>query len=149
MDETCVETKGGIYAYNIHTGEIQLVRANAISTYVVANHTIYYKYNENTEFRSLDLLTLEDKLLLEEVDGFDLSVDENYVYHLSSDGVLSVYDHEGNTVCVVSNIVRDCYFGDGNYIFGEFYDYDNQKSYICVLKVSDFADRKAEWTYLE
>lgn len=150
LDEHYTEIEGGIFACNIHTGEIQMVKKDAISSYLVVNNAIYYKYNGNTEFRRFDFVTSEDKLILDNI-GFDaeMSVDNQYIYQFSESGMLSVYDHDGNSVCTVSQSVEDCYFGDGTYIIGENYDYDNNIFLSCVIEVSDFADGKAEWTYLD
>lgn len=151
-DETCEYVSGGIYAYNTQTGESQLVKKDAISTFVIEGTTLFYNANGNTEFRSYDLQSGQDKLVLSGLENVNMAVGEQYIYRFSNEnGFLNVYDHSGNLVCGVKNAIDNysfCY-GDGEYLFGEMYDFAAEEAATCVLKVADFADGIAEWTIVK
>ena len=109
------------------------------------NNTIFYKAEE--ELRSFNLITLEDKKILDKV-SMNISADTTYLYVFDDNGLLSVYNHQGELVCKVSNHqIISCHFGDGTYIFGTAYDNTKEQLFGTVIEVSDFADGKANWTY--
>ncbi|MBR4027075.1 MAG: hypothetical protein IKJ01_05895, partial [Lachnospiraceae bacterium] len=124
---------------------VQLVKEDAIATYSIVNNTIFYKAEE--ELRSFNLITLEDKKILDKV-SMNISADTTYLYVFDDNGLLSVYNHQGELVCKVSNHqIISCHFGDGTYIFGTAYDNTKEQLFGTVIEVSDFADGKANWTY--
>ena len=99
IDETCVETQGGIYAYNIKTREVQLVKKDAIATYIIVNHTCFYKLGEDV--RKFDLVTQKDEKIIDGA-SFDISADEMYVY-IFDESDLKVYNHQGELICNIED----------------------------------------------
>ena len=146
-----VEIEGGIFAYNTQTKEVQLVKKDAIATYMIEGTTLYYQYDgTDTKIYSLDLKTQKEEILLD-LDNADImqwSLDKHYIYQFS-DGLLFVYDHKGTLICEVTTEIDTCYFGDENYLIGQVYDAEREQDITCILEVSDFADGTADWIFLE
>ncbi|MBR4027072.1 MAG: DUF5050 domain-containing protein [Lachnospiraceae bacterium] len=145
------DLKGGLFAYNTKTGEIQLVKDKLVATYIVVGNTIYYQW-KNKELRSFDLVTLEDKCILDNInEDKTIFADKQYLYTFNMRTyTLTVYGHDGSFVYEIHDENVDCWFGDNEYILGELYYQKSENYYdvtIALLDIDDFAEQKAKWEY--
>lgn len=143
-DDTCLDVDGGIYAYNIETGEVCLVKKDAISTYIVQGSDIYY--SDVGAIRRYSLTDGEDVQVASYGNWYmDFYGDETYLYIWDSDAeILKVYDYEGSAVATVP--VEGSVFlygGDGTYIFRD--GSLNGEETRLVLKTADIAQGHIEW----
>lgn len=140
--------EAGIYAYNIKTEDVTLVKANAIREYFVVGESLYYEFNE--KMYKYDLRTGEDKELpitcLFDSDHVSF-VDENGIYVFNEAiGKLEVYDENGNVVgSVEDSQIGRCYFGKD----GIFYGQVSGSSQSAILEAEDVLDGQGEWIYIQ
>ncbi len=144
INEEYVEIEGGIYAYNIETGSIQLVKKDAIRTYIIADGVIYYSRDMDIYAFSLD--SQEDNIVIKgAADMDDFSADESYIYILKEEA-LNVYNHKGELINQVEDDISGWSYGDGEYLFAE--KYEGQERYILTMKVSQLEEENPTWNYM-
>lgn len=141
IDETYLEIEGGIYAYNIITENISLVKKGAISSYIIQDSVLYY--STDTTVNRYNLVSQEDEEFVKTKDPYsDVMADNNYIYVTNSSNEISVYDKDKTEICTVS--LKDCiyYYGDDEYLFAACSDG------VKILDKSALKDGKVEWKSL-
>lgn len=143
-DDTCLDMDGGIFAYNIETGEVQLVKKDAISTYILRGSDIYYSV-AGAIWR-YSLTDQEDVQVVEYGEQYyDMYADEYYIYILDrdTDNVLT-YDYDGSAIATISyEDFYSFYGGDGEYIFCE--GTVDGNGTLAALKTTDIGEGHIVW----
>lgn len=141
-DETYSEIEGGVYAYNIITGNISLVKKGAISSYIIQNNMLYY--STDTTVNRYNIVSQEDEEFVKMEDSYpDVMADNNYIYVTDSSNTIRVYDRDKTKICTIS--LEDCseyFYGDDEYLFAK------TKYGVKILDKSVLKDGKPKWNSL-
>lgn len=146
IDDTYIDIEAGVFAYNINTGEIKLVRKGVYSDYVIADNKLYYYHDKGTNV--YDMVTgKEERLEGVNSENDQIYVDSQYVYVMESETV-KIYDLRGNLVYSggINVISGMC---DGEYIFvstviAGVMEYGG----FAALDISDAVSGDGKWQYL-
>lgn len=142
LDETLVDINAGIFAYNIHTGDVKLVKHDAVREYCVVGNKLYY-YSSGQELRMLSLDTQEDCKLL--TTSSTIFADDKYVYTFSRGGMLEVYNHQGEKIVFINDSnIADCEFGNRGILVSETKD-----GRMAILYIDDLVDKNIKWIYID
>ena len=148
-DDTITESVGGIMAYNINTGEIMLVKKEAISSYGINSWIIYYYQNSENDIE-LDKNTKKKKKIchLETSSTSDL-YGEKYMYtHSFENDIVSVYSYDGKMIGTIKDdSLVSCYFGDDKYLLAV-YKLSLTESVNAIISVDDIIAGKGKWKLL-
>lgn len=146
IDDTCTKIEAGVFAYNINTGEIKLVRKGVYSDYVIADNKLYYYHDKGTNV--YDMVTgKEERLEGVNSENEQIYVDSQYVYVIGSE-TFNIYDLRGK---LVYSVGIDAISGmcDGEYLFirtviAGVMEYGG----FAALDISDAASGDGKWQYL-
>ncbi len=151
-DETMVDINAGIFAYNVNSGEMNLLKQDVIATYVIVNNRLYYDGADGIYEK--DLIKETEKKLVDKKIVWGSSVDGQYIYiEDETRNNIEVYDLQGEYVCKISVLtnqkVQKHYFGDGEYVFlySQFDNGDTREQLMAYFKVSDIAEGNLKWKY--
>lgn len=118
---------GAIYAYNIQTGKITLVKNNVIAPYCIQDDKLYYDANiyssDDKSIHCYSLSTQQDEVFAKTGDrqeAVDVFVDKNYVYTTGdTENEIMIYDR--NSKKLVQRLNDDncymCLYGDDKLLF--------------------------------
>ncbi len=164
------EWDGNIYAYDIRSGEIQMVKKGVFTTYTIAGEQLYYC--DDSGIWGCSLVTMEEKLLVKDVKSLNFSTDGKYIYTCDEEtGTLEVYDNKGNLIERVVDENVGIYFGcDSQYLFAlgamehkhgtgsaevppagsvKLSDIlSADKNFMAVMNLSKLQQGKGKWAYL-
>lgn len=164
------EFDGNIYAYDIQSSEINMVKRGVFTTYTIAGDMLYYC--DESGIWGCSLVTMEEELLVKDVKSLDFSTDGKYIYAFDAEtGTLEAYDNKGNLIDhVVDKNVVGMYFGcDSQYLFAlgaterkygtgsaevpvgpvKLSDVlSADKGFMAVMDLSKLQQGKGKWTYL-
>ena len=148
-DDTITESVGGIMAYNINTGEIMLVKKEAISSYGINNGVLYYYVNSD-DVIAFDFNTCKETKIchLETSSTSDL-YGEKYMYtHSFENDIVSIYSYDGKMIGMNKDeSIVSCYFGDDKYLLAV-YKLSPTKSVNAIIRVDDIIAGKGKWKLL-
>lgn len=116
-DEKCIDITSGIYAYNIHTGEVTLVKKDAISEYQVLGHDLYYDGKGTVECYSLDESVGKGSFPILLTDFYVDS--ERVIYYDNGGNHLGVYDTKNGEQRLLDGRMWQMIFGDGAYLLAK------------------------------
>lgn len=143
------ELKAGIYAYNVQTGEVCLVKADVLREYYVVENILYYTANEMVY--AYDLKTGEVKAFSFRIGDIQTTffVDKNGIYLFDNRfGELKIYDKSGNLECVIADSqVRDCLFGTDGIFYGEAGSGEGHAN--VFLHIEDARNGDGNWVYTQ
>ncbi|MCD7709081.1 MAG: hypothetical protein LUI02_04320 [Clostridiales bacterium] len=148
VDDDYIDIDGGIYAYNAKTGEVTLVKKDAISDYCVQNGMLYYNMNGTIYAMSLTD-GMEQKIVKADSDNPYIDVIGDVLYTWDDDDrILCAYDLEGNLIasqCAADWGVMSFYWGDDRYFMGMELSSDGATNTMALLNLSDFLAGSGEW----
>lgn len=154
-DEACENMDGGIYAYNIVSQEISLVKKDAISAYMIKDTDIYYSTEDAV--KKYNLLTQKDEIFVKTKKGYAaVAADNNYIYVAGDqffggdeDSTIHVYKPDKTEVGQIQppEGSGQCYFGDDSFLFAETF---GSSSGLCieVFDKSKFNEEESSWKKL-
>ena len=142
IDDGYIDIDAGIFALNINTAKVQMVKKDAISDYAISDNKLYY-----TTATGINCYSLEDQKDTEAVNTGvrgNVAVNGDFIYFFHGDTCkLSQYDSKGKLLNEVTDIgFPPCYMGDKDYFFAS-----GDKN--GILSVKDLSEGKAKWTVLE
>lgn len=121
-DKEHLKMEGGIYAYNIVTGEIFLVKKDAVSAYYLKDEQLYYSTAKGIQ--KYDLKTLKNETIIEAESEYpnDIYVDDKSIYKSDWAEELIQYDKNGKfieeyTLKYEDDPYMEFIYGDENYLF--------------------------------
>ncbi len=134
----------GIYAYNIQTEEIILVKADALQGYFVVDEQLYYESNEKIYKFDLKTGTEVELSIVYELGINFFFVDEYGIYIFNrSTGTLSLYDETGELLGrVTDENMWDCSFG----MDGIFYGGTKLNGQKVILEVEELLNGSGKWS---
>ena len=154
-DEACENMDGGIYAYNIVSQEISLVKKDAISAYMIKDTDIYYSTADSVN--KYNLLTQKDEIFVKTKKGYaTVAADNNYIYVVGNqffggdeESIIRVYKPDKTEVGQIQPPQEggQCYFGDDNYLFARTYG-DSSGERIEVFDKSKLDEEESSWKKL-
>lgn len=147
-DETCERVKGGIYACNLISNEVVLVKKDAVSSYVVRGSDIFY--SKKNLVNRYNLITQEDEIFVNSKGGYaKISADKNYIYVVQEnenkvEKSCYIYNEDKSVVCQISSEGRErsYHFGDDKYLFVSFMDSEGT---MKVLDKEYLKKGKCKW----
>ena len=136
-DDSYSELVGGVYAYNIQSKEMSLVKKDAIASYCVYDKYLYY--NNLNGISKFNLENGEDIVLISRENLRYLYVNEQYIIAYGDDSVV-FYTHNGEEIYSVPNAKMILFVGgDSGFIFA------SSTEGIAVLDLSEVDEQKAKW----
>lgn len=160
----------GLYAYDIRTGGVQLVKKDIIANYAIADGVLYYQFDGGIYKCSLEMA--EEVLLVENTDVMDFAIDGQHLYVFDEEsGILGVYDSNGKLISKIEdkNLVQGYCGCDSQYMFVrgnaggiyqgsasvevqdgmEFADLlAKGNRLMAIMDLSELQQGKGKWTYL-
>lgn len=148
-DKSIEHSVGGLYQYDISTGECGLVKIDLSGPYTVRNGKVYYGSMEGLCCYSIQDRTVEvlsDQPV--EVPNITLTRDYIILCDQMEGGNLIIYDYEGTQAAKVSGELRPTWYFGGNseMLFAECV-YDN-KTRLCYLDLTRPLD-ELQWEELK
>lgn len=145
VDDDCIEIEAGIFALNINTTQVQLIKKGAVADYTISDNCLYYATTSGINCYSLkdktDKTVVENGLSLNEV-----VVHGKYIYcYNDASYTLSQYDLEGKLLCQATDddLYRTC-MGDTRYFFAYAINAGRK-----IVSVKDLSQGNAKWSALK
>lgn len=144
-DDDCVEIEAGIFALNVNTMQVQLIKKGAVADYTISDDCLYYATTSGINCYSLkdrtDEVAVDNGLSLNEV-----TVHGKYIYCYNDDSnALSQYDLEGKLLNQVTDddLYQTC-MGDSEYFFAYAI-----KAGRKIISLKDLSQGNAKWSALK
>ena len=145
IDDDCIEIEAGIFALNINTAQVQLIKKGGVADYTISNGCLYYATTSGINCYSLkdrtDEAVVDNGLSLNEV-----MVHGKYIYcYNDASYTLSQYDLEGKLLWQVTDgdLNQTC-MGDSQYFFAY-----ASKAGRKIVSVKDLSQGNAKWSALK
>lgn len=147
-DESYIDIEGGIYAYDINSGEVSLYKDSVISTYLFYQDVLYYSGSKGIYRYDQEKDKATKILDLERSNNQFTVIDESTIAVFDEESLtLVVYDLEKDTKKEIQDDhLSSCYFGDGYLFFAD--GIDGENSAVYTIKVEELEDG-SEWTKIE
>lgn len=141
IDDGYIDIDAGIFALNINTAKVQMVKKDAISDYSISDNKLYY-----TTATGINCYSLEEQKDTEAVNTGvrgNVAVHGDFIYFFNGNTCkLSQYDSKGKLLNEVTDTgFGACYMGDKDYFFAS-------GSGTGILSVKDLSEGMAKWTVL-
>lgn len=142
IDDDCVDIEAGIFALNVNTAKVQMVKKDAVSGFTVADGSLYYTTASGINRYSLE--KQEDTNVVDTGVRGDVAVHGEFIYFFCDDTyTLSQYDSEGKLLNKVTDADFDaCLMGDADCFFA------SGSGKAGILSVKELSKGTAKWTSL-
>lgn len=142
IDDDYIDIEAGVFAMNVNTVEVQMVKKGAISDYAISDGCLYYSTESGINCYSLT--DGMDQTVISGINREILVVHGKYIYCYDNDSnTLSQYNLKGELLGqVVDSDLYTCCLGDADYLFA--YSPLNAK----VIATKDLSQENAEWKAL-
>ncbi|MCI8781062.1 MAG: DUF5050 domain-containing protein [Lachnospiraceae bacterium] len=142
IDDDYIDIEAGIFALNVNTAKVQLVKKDAVSAYAVSDGDLYYATVNGINRYSLK--EQKDAAVVDTGARGDIAVHGKTIYFYRKDTyTLSQYDSEGKLLNEVMDVdFSPCRMGDEDYFFAL------GSGKIGILSVKGLSEGAAKWTPL-
>lgn len=141
-----VDIDAGIFALNVNTNEVSLVKKGAINSYVIYEDAIYY--STASGINCYLLKTGEDTTVIDGGNTYeDVQVVDEHIYCFNGDTcTLTQYDMSGNMISQISDdTLIGCYMGDEDYFFAAGKKVTDDSSELKLLPVKNLSQNDVKW----